>query len=152
MAEVSGSRWVEPLSRMTSARQRMTGRFENWRRSLMPRFEINLQHNLQALGGGAYARVIIAGFFHHFIQAEVVVVGIVVVEDQLFRSALHHYIDGFAPVTVSPAAPAGGVVFRQILGIVDKHVGALGQLAHALVEGRVSRFVVSGVNEYAIFG
>ncbi len=62
------------------------------------------------------------------------------------------YVDGFAPVAVSPAAAAGFVFFGKILRVVDQDVGAFGELAHGLVEVRVAGFVVGGVDQNAFFG
>ena len=40
-----------------------------------------LQNNFHALGGGADARIIVAGFAHDFVQADVIVIGVVMIED-----------------------------------------------------------------------
>jgi hypothetical protein len=40
-----------------------------------------LQNNFHALGGGADARIIVAGFGHDSVQADVIVIGVVMIED-----------------------------------------------------------------------
>ena len=67
---------------------------------------------------------------HHFVDDDVAVVGIVMVEDEFLDAALLGDIDGLAPVAVSPAAAASFVFVGKILRVVDEHVGAFGQIAH----------------------
>ena len=57
-------------------------------------------------------------------------VGIVVEENKFLGAAFHYDVDGFAPVTVSPALFARGIFFWQVLRVINQQVGALGQLAH----------------------
>src|ERR1051326_3902226 len=78
-------------------------------------------------------------------------VGIVVEEDEFFGAAFHDHIDGFAPVTVSPALSASGIFFRQILGIVNEQVSAFSQLADILIKERIAGLVVRGVNNDLAF-
>ena len=46
-----------------------------------------------------------------------------------------------------PPAAVGVNFLRQVLGIVDEHVGLLGKLADSLVEDRIARLVIGGVNQ-----
>ena len=71
---------------------------------------------------------------------------------KLFRAALHHYIDGFAPMAVSPAPSARFVFLGKILCVIDEDVGAFGQLAHSLVEGSIAGLIVGGVDKHSFFG
>src|SRR5216683_192908 len=111
-----------------------------------------LNSDLHAFGRCSYFRIVIAGVVHDLVDYNVGVVGIVVEEHKLFRAAFHDDIDRLAPVAVAPATFFGSIFFRQVLGVVDQHIRSLGQLADALIEGCVPRFIVSGVNQHAIFG
>jgi len=53
---------------------------------------------------------------------------------------------------VSPALLAGGVFFREVLGVVNEQVGAFSQLADAFIEDRIARLVVRGVNNDLALG
>jgi len=106
--------------------------------SLPPRKGRILQIDLHPFGRRAHFGIVVAGFFHDLVDHGVGVLGIVVEQYKLFRAALHHYIDGFAPMAVSPAPSARFVFLGKILCVIDEDVGAFGQLAHSLVEGSLS--------------
>src|SRR5579872_5694781 len=78
--------------------------------------------------------------------------GVMVEEDQFLGAAFHHDIHRLAPVRVSPAALAGGVLFRKVLRVIDEQVGAFGELAYVLVEDRMSGFVIRRVHDDLIIG
>src|SRR5579864_1092571 len=127
------------------------GLTNGWSRLPRGGAEPGLQTYHHAFGGGADSRVVIARVGDDFVDNRVGMVGVMMVKNELFRAAFHGYVDGLAPVAVSPAAAAGGVVFGKILRVVDQYVGAFRQLANAFVEFRISRLVVGGVHKYAIF-
>ena len=109
------------------------------------------QKNLHALGGGADSGIIAACVADNFVDDLVGMLGIVVIENQFLRAALHGDVDGFAPMAVSPAPTTRRVFFGQILRVINKKVGAFGQVAYGFVELNVSRFVVGGIDKDAIF-
>ena len=73
-------------------------------------------------------------------------IGIVVEKNKFFCAAFHDYVDGFAPMAVSPALFARGIFFRKILRVVNEHVSAFSQLADAFIKHRIARLIVRGVN------
>ncbi len=85
-----------------------------------------LQLYFHSLGRRPHPGIIIPRFLHHFVDDGVGVFGIVVKQYQFFCAALHHHVDGFAPVAVSPAAAAGFVLFGQVLRILAEHGRARG--------------------------
>ena len=102
-------------------------------------------------GGCPHARVVIAGFFDYFVNAGVIVIGIMMEQDQFFGAAFQYHIDRFAPVAMAPAAAASFVFFGKVLRIVDQNVCAFRQLAHVLIEDGIAGFIVGGVNRNAVF-
>src|SRR5208337_1905944 len=96
--------------------------------------------------------IVVAGLVNDLVDDGVGVVGIVVEEDEFLRAALHYHVDGFAPVTVSPAAAVGFVFLGKILCIVDEHVRAFSQFADSFVEVGIAGLVVGGVDEDSVFG
>ena len=72
---------------------------------------------------------------------------IVVEENKFFGAAFHDYVDGFAPVAVSPALFAGSIFFRKILRVVDEQISAFSQLAYAFIEHRIAWLIVRGVDD-----
>ena len=84
----------------------------------------DLQLDLHPLGGGADFGIVAAGVGDDFVDDGVGVVGVVMVENQFFRAAFHHDIDGLAPVAVAPAAAAG----ERTIPLTDAAVTALGRL------------------------
>src|SRR5690348_6375656 len=106
--------------------------------------------DFHAFGGGTHPGIVIAGLAHDALDAGVVVVGIVMEEDEFLGAALHHHVDGFAPVTVAPAPAADFIFLGQVLGVVDEHVRTFGQLAYLLVEYSLARLVVGRVNQHAV--
>src|SRR5580698_7241866 len=87
---------------------------------------LRLQLDFHPLSRRAHLGIIIPRFLHHLVDDGVGVFGIVVKQDELFRAAFHDYVDGLAPVAVSPTMAARFLFFGQILCVVDEHVGACG--------------------------
>src|SRR5581483_9462045 len=110
-----------------------------------------LQQDFHAFSGGAHLGIVIACVGDHFIHDDVGVVGIVMIENQFLRAAFHHDIYSFAPVGMSPASAASGILLRQILGIVDQNVGAFRKLAYSLVESGIARLIIGGIHHYTLF-
>src|SRR5579871_1093923 len=111
-----------------------------------------LKQNVHAFRSCSHLGVMIACLRYHRVDHMVAVIGIVVEQDKFLCSALHHDIDGFAPMAVPPASLACLVLFWKILRVVNKHVGALRQPPHALVEDRVSRLVVGRIDQHLALG
>ena len=78
-------------------------------------------------------------------------IGIVVEQNQLFRPAFHDDVNRLSPVTVPPATFVSFIFFRQILRIVDQHIGARRQFAHTFIKLGISRLVVGRVNHHPLF-
>src|SRR5579864_9646548 len=111
-----------------------------------------LQHDLHALAGGADFGIVVARVGDNFVDDDVGVVGIVVVEDQFLGAAFHDYVDGLTPMAMSPATASSFVLFGKILRIVDQNVGAFSQLAHGFVEVGITGFIIRCVDQHAFFG
>jgi len=94
--------------------------------------------DFQTFGCGLNLGIVVAGVGDNFVYNGVGVLGIVVIENQFLGTTFHDYVDGLAPVAVSPAPAAGGVFVGKILGVVDQNVCAFSQLADVLVEERVA--------------
>ncbi len=114
--------------------------------------EQQLQLDLHPFSGGAYFGIVVSGFVDDLVDDGVGVIGIVMEEHEFFGAALHDYINGFAPVAVSPAAAMRFVFFGKILRIVDEDVRAFCQFADGFIEGGVAGLVVGSVDQDSIFG
>src|SRR5215469_126993 len=111
-----------------------------------------LNLNLHPLSCRAHFWIVVTRLLHHRVDASVVVIRVMVKENQVLGTALHHDIDGFSPMAVPPAASASLVFLREILRVVHQNISASGQLADVLIEQGVPWFIVSCVDEHPLLG
>ena len=111
-----------------------------------------LDLNLHPLSGGPDLGIIVTGIGDDLIDHGVGVVGVVVEEDQFLGAGAHGDIHRLAPMAVSPTFFAGVVLIRQVLRVVDQHIGTFGQFADVLIEHGMPRLVVGGVDDDFVFG